>query len=353
MTSGVFAASASAAPAIVTSGLSKAYARGRVHAVAGLDLVVPRGGVHAFLGPNGSGKTTTLRMLLGLVQPDGGTMEILGTAVPVHLPDVIDDVGAIIEQPKLFPTMSGRTNLAVLARGIGIGPRRVDEVIEQVGLASRGHDLVRGYSLGMRQRLAIAATLLKDPEVLIFDEPTNGLDPAGMHEVRTTLRGLGAAGRTVVVSSHLLAEVQQIADTVSIIGRGRLLRQGSVRELLSGAGRVLVRVRPVEDAARALTRAGYLVGLDGSDLITVSQPDAPTEPDAVARTLGESGLWPTELASATESLEDVFLALTAREHLTATQGRGIVFPGAVEPTGPGVPGAQPGRPSDPNRTGAA
>lgn len=317
-------------PAIVTRGLGKAYAGGRVQAVANLDLTVPRGGVHAFLGPNGSGKTTTLRMLLGLVRPDAGTMQILGTTVPDDLPDVIDRVGAIVEQPRLFPTMSARANLAVLARGIGLTVRRVDEVIEQVGLAPRSRDLVRGYSLGMRQRLAIAATLLKDPEVLIFDEPTNGLDPAGIHEVRTTLRGLGAAGRTVVVSSHLLAEVQQIADTVSIIGRGRLLREGRVEELLTGGGRVRVRIRPVEDAARVLTQAGYLVGLDGSDLITVSSPDAGAQPDAVARVLGESGLWPSELVRATQSLEDVFLALTAREHLTATQGQGIVFPGAVD-----------------------
>ncbi|WP_232548679.1 ABC transporter ATP-binding protein [Propioniciclava soli] len=317
--------------AIVIRGLRKTYRRGRVAAVSDLDLTVPRGGVHAFLGPNGSGKTTTLRMLLGLTRADAGTMTILGTPVPDGLPDVIDRVGAIVEQPKLFPTMSGRDNLVVLGRGIGLPRQRVDAVIDQVGLGPRAKDLVHGYSLGMRQRLAIAATLLKDPEVLIFDEPTNGLDPAGMHEVRVTLRGLAEAGRTVVISSHLLAEVQQVADTVSIIGRGRLLREGTVAELLTSSGRVQVRVRPVEDAARALTDAGYMVALDGSDRVTVSHPDAAPRPDAIARTLGEAGLWPTELIRATPSLEDVFLALTAREHLTATSGQGIVFPG--DPSG--------------------
>lgn len=312
------------APAIATHGLRKTYRRGAVTAVADLDLVVPTGGVHAFLGPNGSGKTTTLRMLLGLVRPDGGTMEILGVRVPDGLPDVIDKVGAIVEQPRLFPTMSGLANLEILAQAIGLPRGRVHEVIAQVGLASRAKQDVRGYSLGMRQRLAIAATLLKDPDVLIFDEPTNGLDPAGIHEVRTTLRHLGASGKTVVVSSHLLAEVQQIADTVSIIGRGRLLSQGSVSSLLDGGGRVRVRVSPPGEAARVLTEAGYLVGMDGTDTLTVGRPGAAAPPDAVARALGEAGLWPTELASVAESLEDVFLRLTATEHLSA-QAPGIAF----------------------------
>ncbi|WP_300079042.1 ATP-binding cassette domain-containing protein [Propioniciclava sp.] len=312
------------APAIATHGLRKTYRHGAVTAVADLDLAVPAGGVHAFLGPNGSGKTTTLRMLLGLVRPDAGTMEILGVRVPEDLTDVIDRVGAIVEQPRLFPTMSGLANLQILAQAIGLPRERVHDVIAQVGLAARAKQDVRGYSLGMRQRLAIAATLLKNPDVLIFDEPTNGLDPAGIHEVRTMLRQLGASGKTVLVSSHLLAEVQQIADTVSIIGRGRLLTQVPVAGLLDGGGRVRVRVTPPGEAARVLTAAGYLVGLDGSELLTVGRPDSAAQPDAVARVLGEAGLWPTELAPVAESLEDVFLRLTATEHLSV-QAPGIAF----------------------------
>lgn len=321
-------------PAIATHGLRKTYGRGAITAVADLDLVVPAGGVHAFLGPNGSGKTTTLRMLLGLVRPDAGTMEILGTRVPEDLPDVVDRVGAIVEQPRLFPTMSGLTNLTIVAQAIGVPRRRVHEVLAQVGIASRARQDVRAYSLGMRQRLAIAATLLKDPDVLIFDEPTNGLDPAGIHEVRATMRQLGESGRTVLVSSHLLAEVQQIADTVSIIGRGRLLTQGRVADLLDGGGRVRVRIGEVTEAARVLTDAGYLVGLDGTDALTVGRPHATAEPDAVARSLGEAGLWPTELMRHAESLEDVFLRLTATEHL-AVQPPGIALPRPETATGPG------------------
>ena len=311
-------------PAIVVRDLVKTYAGGRVVAVSHLDMDVPAGGVHAFLGPNGSGKTTTLRMLLGLIKPDSGTMRVLGRPVPERLPEIIDQVGAIVEQPRFFSTMSATSNLGVLARGLALPRRRVDEVIEQVGLSARARDDVRTYSLGMRQRLAIAATLLKDPQILIFDEPTNGLDPAGIHEVRTTMRALADEGRTVVVSSHILAEVQAIADTVTIIARGRVVRAGRVAEILSGAGRVRVTVAPVEEAARVLTASGYLVGLDGSDTITVGLPDGVVDPAAVARVLGTADLWPSALARAQESLEDVFLQLTAHEHLTATQGQGLM-----------------------------
>lgn len=305
--------------AVSTHDLRKTFRHGANVAVAGLDLAVPRGGVHALLGPNGSGKTTALRMLLGLLRPDSGTMEVLGHTVPDELPQVIDRVGAIVESPKFFPTMSAHTNLALLARAVGVPVARVGEVLEQVGLAARARDDVGRYSLGMKQRLAIASTLLKDPELLIFDEPTNGLDPAGIHEVRTTMRSLADAGRTVVVSSHLLAEVQQVADTVSIIGRGRLLRSGHVSELLGGGGRVRVVVKPTDAAARVLMDASYEVSPAADGALVVGRPGGSVDPTAVARLLGSADLWPSELTVAVDSLEQVFLSLTEREHLTATQ----------------------------------
>lgn len=304
--------------AIWVRDLRKTYQRGTVAAVAGLDLSIPRGGVHGFLGPNGSGKTTTLRMLLGLAAPDSGAMEILGHAVPERLPEVIYRVGAIVESPKFFATMSGRTNLALLAQGIGVPLNRVGEVLDQVGLASRAKDLAGRYSLGMRQRLAIAATLLKDPELLIFDEPTNGLDPAGIHEVRTTMRELADRGKTVVVSSHILAEVQQIADTVSIIARGRLLRSGSVAELLSGGNsRVRVRVRDTDAAARLLLAEAYEVQPQPDGALAVRHPGQAAEPETIARLLGAADLWPSELGVIADNLEQVFLDLTRDEHLGA------------------------------------
>lgn len=311
--------------AVRTHDLRKTFRGAPAPAVAGLDLAVPRGGVHAFLGPNGSGKTTTLRMLLGLIRPDSGTMEVLGRPVPDELPQVIDRVGAIVESPKFFPTMSARTNLGLLARGIGVPIGRVTQVLEEVGLAGRARDDVGKFSLGMKQRLAIAATLLKDPELLIFDEPTNGLDPAGIHEVRATMRALADSGRTVVVSSHILAEVQQVADTVSIIGRGRLLRAGHVGELLGDSGRVRVRVHPADAAARVLMDAAYEVNPLPDGALAVARPGGAVDASAIARLLGAADLWPSELAPTTDSLEQVFLSLTQREHLTVTQhDRGTV-----------------------------
>lgn len=307
--------------AIRTRDLRKTYQRGATIAVAGLDLAIPRGGVHGFLGPNGSGKTTTLRMLLGLARPDGGTMEILGEPVPERLPQVIDRVGAIVESPKFFATMSGRKNLALLAQAIGVPVNRVGEVLEQVGLAGRAKDLAGRYSLGMKQRLAIAATLLKDPELLIFDEPTNGLDPAGIHEVRATMRALAGEGKTVVVSSHILAEVQQVADTVSIIARGRLLRSGSVAELAGGNSRVRLRVRDVDAAARLLLADGYEVQPQPDGALVIRRPGRQADAEAVARVLGETGVWPSELGATSDSLEQVFLDLTRDEQLGASQFR--------------------------------
>ena len=194
------------AAVIEVDGLRKEYRRrrgGRVRAVDGLDLSVPAGGVFGFLGPNGSGKTTTIRCLLGLSRPTGGRCSLLGADAPSQLSTVIGQVGALVEAPGLNPGMSGRQTLVILATSVGIGQRRVDDVLDTVGLADRAEDLVRGYSLGMRQRLGLAVALLKDPELLILDEPANGLDPAGIREVRQLVRQLAADGRTVFLSSHL------------------------------------------------------------------------------------------------------------------------------------------------------
>jgi ABC-2 type transport system ATP-binding protein len=313
--------------AVRTVNLRKTYlSRGsRRVAVSGLTMSVPRGGVHGFLGPNGSGKTTTIRMLLGLVRADSGTAEVFGEAVPRRLPHVIDRVGAIVESPKFFPTFTARQNLLLLAGAIGSPQRRVDEVLEATHLRDRARDRYAGYSLGMKQRLAIAATLLKDPDLLIFDEPTNGLDPAGIREVRDTMKSLGAQGKTVLISSHILAEVEQVAETVSIIGHGALLAEGDVRDILGGSGvsQVRVGVASPDRAQQVLEAAGFSVGRDGQHL-TVGTDD----PSAVTRALAGHALYVSELVPVRPDLETAFLALTADEGLGSESDR--VAGGRVE-----------------------
>lgn len=295
---------------VETRGLRKQFGgHGRV-AVDGLDLSVARGGVHGFLGPNGSGKTTTIRMLLGLARATGGTMRLFGETVPDRLPAVVGRVGAVVESPKFTPTFSARANLLLLARAGGIDPGRVDVALRQVGLTGREDDRYRTYSLGMKQRLAIAATLLKDPELLILDEPTNGLDPAGIREIREMIRDLGAQGVTVLVSSHLLAEVQQVCDSVSIIGRGRLLAEGRVDELVAGGSSYRLVVAEPERAAGVLEGAGVTVRREPDHLALDLGDRAPEE---VVRALAGHDLWPRELTPVRRDLESVFLQLTAAE----------------------------------------
>ena len=326
---------AEAGLAVLTRGLRKTYrtVRGTRVAVHGLDLDVPTGGVHGFLGPNGSGKTTTIRMLLGLIRADAGTMQIFGNPVPERLPAVVDRVGAIVESPKFFPTFTGQKNLSLLAEAINTPQRRVGEVLEEVGLGTRGKDLFKAYSLGMKQRLAIAATLLKSPDLLIFDEPTNGLDPAGIHEIRQTMRRLGDEGRTVLVSSHILSEVEQIADTVSIIGRGRVLAQGSVAGLIGAGGETVeVGVKHPGAAVRVLREAGFHAewaaqpkGRDAAEALHVSPVDEPglltvtgAEPAEITRLLAGESLYVERLVPSRRGLEQIFLELT-REDTLPTQ----------------------------------
>ena len=278
-------------------------------AIAGLDLEVPEGGVFGFLGPNGAGKTTTIRCLLGLVSPSAGTMRMLDTDLPRGLPRVIQKVGAIVEAPAMFPGFTGRRNLQILGRIDGIGSATVERVLARVGLADRGDDRVKAYSLGMKQRLAIAAALMKDPALLILDEPANGLDPAGIVDVRELLRSLGAEGRTVFVSSHILSEIQQTADRVAILARGKLVAAGPVHEVLAGGGGEgsIVRLRDLAAGRAALTAAG-IETTDAEDALRVSTQAA--DPERISRTLAERGLYVTELRPDAADLETVFLELT-------------------------------------------
>ena len=302
---------------IEVEGLRKEYRRlrgGRTVAVAGLDLEVPEGGVFGFLGPNGAGKTTTIRCLLGLVRPDAGSLHLLGTDVSKGLARVIGKVGSIVEQPALFPRFSGRRNLEILARIQGRDARAIDQVLERVSLTDRAKDNVRTYSLGMKQRLGIAAALMKDPSVLILDEPANGLDPAGIVEVRELIRSLGAEGRTVFVSSHILSEVQQTADRVAILARGRLVKAGPVHEVLA-AGRargMLVRVSDLEAGRQALADADLSATIDAGVLRVDAQPD---QGERITRVLVAANLYPSELRADEVDLETVFLELTKDEGL--------------------------------------
>jgi ABC-2 type transport system ATP-binding protein len=306
---------------VETIDLRKTYRNrgGRFVAVDGLSMQVPAGGVHGFLGPNGSGKTTTIRMLLGLARASGGRMRLFGEEVPQHLPAVMGQIGAIVEQPKFFPTFTGHKNLSLLARTIGVESRQVHAVLDEVGLAERGDDRYKTYSLGMKQRLAIAATLLKQPRLLILDEPTNGLDPAGIREIRDTIIGLGSRGVTVILSSHILAEVQQACDSVSIIGHGRLLASGSVDEVIGDSGRGLrVVVDDLDRGFEVLRSRSFSVRREAAHLIVENAAD----PSAITRELAESGQYVSELTPLRDDLESVFLELTR----TPEQGEGSPAP---------------------------
>ncbi|GAA4898268.1 ABC transporter ATP-binding protein [Tessaracoccus lubricantis] len=306
--------------AVHTEGLTKSL--GDKPVLRGLDLHVPRGGVHGLLGPNGSGKTTSIRILLGLVRADAGVVTVLGHRIPKELGAVIGRVGAVVESPKFAPRMSGRHNLDVLADSIAVRRRRVTEVLLEVGLADDADRLFGSYSLGMRQRLAIAATLLKSPELLIFDEPANGLDPVGIHDIRATMRQLADAGRTVVVSSHILSEIEQMADSVSVIGRGRVLAEGAMCELIGGAQpHVVVGIDRAVIAADVLRAGGWRVEPHDGGLKVTTHTGLAPDGAAIAEALGRHELWPHRIAVEQGSLESVFLELTAGEDLIAAQGR--------------------------------
>jgi ABC-2 type transport system ATP-binding protein len=300
---------------IEIEGLCKEYRRWRraPHvAVQGLDLSVPEGGVFGFLGPNGSGKTTTIRCLLGLVSASAGRAAVLGRPSPLGLSAVMPRIGAIVETPALFPTMTARENLELFGAIDRIGRRRVEQSLAAVGLAERGDENVNKYSLGMRQRLGLAAALLKDPDLLVLDEPVNGLDPAGIREIRQLLRRLGAEGRTVFLSSHLLTEVEQTCERVAIIDHGRLVLSGRVDDVLATAAQpsMMVGLDDLDAGIRVLRRAGLHVEGDGG-LLRVGA--APGDGAHVTRLLAGAGLYVNELRPDAVSLESLFLSITGRE----------------------------------------
>ncbi|MFI5226877.1 MAG: ATP-binding cassette domain-containing protein [Candidatus Limnocylindrales bacterium] len=277
--------------ALATRGLHKSY--GNRPALAGLDLSVPAGVVYGFLGPNGAGKTTTMRLLTGLIHPDAGRIEMLGKPFGRRDRHRLFEVGALIESPSFYPYLSGRENIrALAATGPAVRKGRVDEVLDVMGLHDRAGDAVSGYSLGMRQRLGIAGVLLNDPKLLLLDEPANGLDPAGIVAIRDTLRYLASTGKTVFVSSHLLGEVQQLADQVGIIAAGKLVREGKIGELLESEGIIRVRVAP-EETERATAVLGRLLGV-----ATVQPTAVASDPQAVAATDPPAAAVPVPQAAA-------------------------------------------------------
>ena len=295
-------------PAIELAGLSKSY--GDLVAVKDLTVQIGRGGVVGLLGPNGAGKSTIIRMLLGLISPTAGSARILGHEID-HPSTYMDRVGALVESPVFYPKLSGRDNLRTLAVLTGVDDRRIDEVLDITDLTGRDRDRAGDYSLGMKQRLAIAAALLKDPELVILDEPTNGLDPAGIVEIRELLIELGRAGKTIFVSSHLLAEIQAACDRVVIIDHGTLVFEGTIRRLLEQSRDELV---VVPDRADDLSRLAAL--LDDAEIEFVANgtrlraSHASSKAAFINRLAFDNDITLRELRSDVEDLEEVFLRLT-------------------------------------------
>jgi len=294
-----------------TVGLAKRYRR--LRALTDLNLEVRRGQVYGFLGPNGAGKTTTIALILGLIAPTAGHVEMFGLDTRRHLSGALRRTGAILETPPFYPHLSGRDNLRVWgALSSGVEGKRVDEALDLVGLLDRGRDKVRTYSLGMKQRLGLAAALLHDPELLVLDEPTNGLDPAGMREFRGLIKGLGQMGKTVFVSSHLLSEVEQMCDHVGIVKQGRLLTQGSVATLLRRGEALEMQVTEPNRAVRVLDGLEWVNGVKRQDSRLVVE--APRERAAeLSRALAEQQIYLSELRPRDTSLEEFFLEVTGKE----------------------------------------
>ena len=294
---------------IRTHGLTKRYKD--VVAVSELNLEVQRGDVFGFLGPNGSGKTTTIGLMLGLLMPNGGNVEILGLDVRKDK-DVLRQVGAMAETAAFYPYLSGYDNLRVLALMSNVSPSRIWEVLELVGLKDRAKSRFRTYSLGMRQRLGIAAALLADPEVLLLDEPTIGLDPAGMKEVRDLVAELGRHGKTIFFCSHLLYEVEQICSRVAIIRKGKVLAEGKISELLHPSKYVEIVADDTSKTLEVLKSVDWIVNLQaGEKSITLQLRDR--DASEVVRLLAGHGIYPSAVIPKSSSLEDFFLEVTGEE----------------------------------------
>jgi ABC-2 type transport system ATP-binding protein len=301
--------------AVQTHGLTKRF--GANVAVNGVDLLIPRGCAFGYLGPNGAGKTTLIRVLLGLTRADAGTMSLLGYPVPKHRDVALARVGAIVDEPRFHAHLTGKQNLQVLAAAREPAARaRIEPALARVGILHRADDRVAKYSMGMRQRLGVAACLIGDPQLLLLDEPMNGLDPAGMHEMRDMIRSLVAEGRTVVLSSHLLDEVQRTCDAVAIVDRGNIIRQGPISELLAG-GLVTLQVECSEpDRAAAVLRRTNIadaIGIEADGLAITLPAGTPREEIAeVARVLVSEQIAVYRLNPVQASLESWFLQVTSR-----------------------------------------
>ena len=288
-----------------TFSLSKRF--GDVQAVDGIDLEAVRGEVFGFLGPNGAGKTTTIGMILGLIRPTNGRIQLFGQPMSAANPAPLRQVGTLMSSPTLYPYLSGRDNLKLLARLYPeVGNGRIETVLDQVGMSDAAKRKVKGYSTGMKQRLGLASAILHQPQLLILDEPTNGLDPAGMREIRYLLRQLAADGLTVFLSSHLLHEVQQICDRVAILHNGKIVTQGRVQDLLNSQNSVRV---TVDDVPAALEVLNSLVGVEvmgNGRYLNISGSDTQT----IVAHLTENGIIPTGIQENENKLEDLFLSLT-------------------------------------------
>jgi ABC-2 type transport system ATP-binding protein len=302
-------------PAIETRGLTKRF--GRRTALDGVDLLVPRGTAFGFLGPNGAGKTTLIRMLLGLTQSSAGTMRLLGHPLPAERSRALEEVGAIVEEPRFHLHLSGCENLLIIAAARGPqAESRIESALHRVGLAERSSEKVKGYSLGMRQRLGVARCLLADPKLLILDEPTNGLDPAGMQEFRVMIRAMvEQEGRTVFLSSHLLDEVEKVCDGAAIVDRGKIVSQGSIGELAGGSGgeELILGVDDPELALRTIEASGLVhKAAREAELIRVVLAGDPGSAAQLNAILVGAGVGVARLEPARHSLEQRFLEVTAR-----------------------------------------
>jgi ABC-2 type transport system ATP-binding protein len=293
-----------AEPAILVAGLVKRY--GSVTALDGLECIVPSGAITGLLGPNGAGKTTLFRSLLGLTRINEGSIQVLDHSIPAGLHDVAKKVGAIIEEPGLIRALSGRVNLQVAADQLGFGHERIDDLLRFVELQDDAKRKVEQYSKGMRQRLALAASLIGDPPLLLLDEPLDGLDPAGQIAFRARLREIADSGRTVVVSSHDLADIEALADYVVVLDHGKLVTEGPLEEMLSGRATRVV-ADDLVAAGSALTAAGIGVRADGGALIVDDEDGS-----KVIRVLAGAGIYPSEVGPARSTLESVFLGMTGQ-----------------------------------------
>jgi ABC-2 type transport system ATP-binding protein len=310
---------------ISTSRLTKAF--GNLVAVNDLHLQVMRGDVFGFLGPNGSGKTTTIRMLLGLVRPTAGRAVIFGMDNAYQLPAILQRIGAIVETPVFYPYLSGKDNLHVIAAASSMisgrsSNRRVEEVLEIVELQAQAKDAFRKYSLGMKQRLGIGAALLADPELVLLDEPTNGLDPAGVFEIRQLIQRLANLGKTIFISSHILYEIQQVCNRVAILQKGNLIKQGTVNDMLRQSEQIIIRFNTADETQRALSVlrgmrergvnwiAQANIDTDKQDLSMIRVDAARTRSAEINALLAHNNLFAAEIHPQEGSLEEVFLELT-------------------------------------------